>query len=126
MATLLYGAFHPEGRAFEQRRVAVTLDARVSPSGFFARRIDLAGHIEAEGIARRAPCRGTCTQRGRAITVELVFETDAGRPAALVVALRISRFGVRRLTELTGELRVDGAVLGPAILRIDWRRLAPV
>lgn len=123
----MFGTLHLDG---EERPIRFTLDARVPSLLQFLgdRRATIEGHVEAGGIARRAPLVGTMTidpLLGRLIRYEFGFTGDDGKAYRFAGQKDVTPLHpLRSMTTLPAEL-TDGAgnKLGSADLMFDLRDL---
>lgn len=124
----LSGAYGLSADPLDQRRLVVTVDLPVGPHALVAGRLALRVSVHAEGLARQSEGRGEVafgSLSRSTLAYRFWFPHDEGGPVVVAVRQRLDRWNLRRLTELSGSIRVErtsGEVMvGPARLRLDWR-----
>jgi hypothetical protein len=117
----LIGAYHPAGAPLEQRRLALELRLRVALAPGPGWGLVTSGVVTAEGLAARARAEVEVRLDGTVVRTRASFPADDGRAVTVALAQRFDRITIRRITELSGAVLLDGVPLGPARLRLDWR-----
>jgi hypothetical protein len=121
---LLAGAYHPDARLLEPRRLDVQARLALGTLHLAPFRMDLRGIVDIAGMAAHAEATGELRVAPPSVHYRWDFRAQDGRPLSLVLSQSLARIDVRSLTELSGHLvrTDDGTALGSARLRFDARR----
>jgi hypothetical protein len=121
----LFGAYAGSADPLDQRRLVVAIDGPAALGALSRGRLGVHVTVHAEDIAREAAGAGEVALGPGGLRCRFCFRADDGSPTELVIGQRVDRWTVRRLTELSGSIRVERAqgavVVAPARLRLDWR-----